>query len=157
MTNFFRDSEAIGGSYFKYRMSWIFASGRCCYSGLFGAGAVPRRRCCRGRGAVARGCEVSMAVWGVGTLMEIRFPQCQEGRMFGCCPIFFWLSGVYAGICFCPRRVLLFYLFGCDRYSDIQKIRIYIHYQLLAVIFLAWYYLIWKCPEIFQLLVFRES
>jgi hypothetical protein len=69
------------------------ASGRCCYSGLFGAGTVPRRRCCRGCGAVARGCEVSMAVWGVGTLIEIRFPQCQKGRVLGCCPIFFCYLG----------------------------------------------------------------
>ena len=129
MTIFFRDSEAIGGSYFKYTMSWIFAAG-CCkiclelapFQGVAAVGGVVPLH---GAARYLWQCGALGRWWRLGSAV----PKSKSAWLL---PNFFLLSGVYAGICFCPRRVLLFYLFGCYRYSNIQKIRIYITNYLLS-------------------------
>ena len=116
MTIFFRDSEAIGGSYFKYTMSWIFAAG-CCkiclelapFQGVAAVGGVVPLH---GAARYLWQCGALGRWWRLGSAV----PKSKSAWLL---PNFFLLSGVYAGICFCPRRVLLFYLFGCYRYLPI--------------------------------------
>ena len=129
MTIFFFFFEAKGGSYFKYTMSWIFAAG-CCkiclelapFQGVAAVGGVVPLH---GAARYLWQCGALGRWWRLGSAV----PKSKSAWLL---PNFFLLSGVYAGICFCPRRVLLFYLFGCYRYSNIQKIRIYITNYLLS-------------------------
>ena len=128
-------------------MSFIFALAAGCHCKILLQGAVWVRCSCVmspfpgvaaveiGCGAVGRGCcKISMAVWGVGVLMEMRFRQC--------------------GLCWHIFRCVVLFVHPSWRYCyfNIQKIGAW---PIIYLQFVFWQNIILygnQCPEIDQLL-----